>query len=364
MATWIDFKELRQKLDFKAVLQHYGVELKLKANGKQHQGFCPLPTHDGQKNSPSFSANLERNIWQCFGCGAKGNVIDFATRMEGLDPATGADFRKTALKLQEKFLPDTIQTPTRSKVTKEVVKPDLKQVSTPVTKNNESATAAQERRVEINAPLDFALQGLDVKHPYLVSRGFTAETITEFGLGFCARGLMAGRIAIPLHDSAGKLIGYAGRLVDDSSIDEEYPKYKLPGKREREGIVHEFHKSLFVYNGHRITKPVDDLIVVEGFPSVWWLWQAGLRNVVGLMGSSCSHEQAQIIANLVSPNGRVWLFPDGDDAGTRCAETVFAMLGPHRFTRWVKLDNRKQPTDCSPNNIAALLGRTVEGAKL
>ena len=64
MNTWIDFKTLRSKLDFEQVLRHYGVEVKRK--GEQHHGFCPLPNHQGKKNSPSFSANLERGIFQCF----------------------------------------------------------------------------------------------------------------------------------------------------------------------------------------------------------------------------------------------------------------------------------------------------------
>ena len=62
--NWIDFKALRAKLDFEAVLKHYGVEVKRKGN--QHQGFCPLPNHNGKKNSPSFSAQLEKGIFQCF----------------------------------------------------------------------------------------------------------------------------------------------------------------------------------------------------------------------------------------------------------------------------------------------------------
>src|SRR5688572_2935585 len=60
MSTWIDFKTLREQLDFAAVLKHYGVEVKLK--GDQHQGFCPLPSHNGKRNSPSFSANMKRKI--------------------------------------------------------------------------------------------------------------------------------------------------------------------------------------------------------------------------------------------------------------------------------------------------------------
>ena len=58
--NWIDFKALRAKLDFAAVLEHYGVTIK--RAGKQYHGFCPLPNHNGKRNSPSFSANVtERN---------------------------------------------------------------------------------------------------------------------------------------------------------------------------------------------------------------------------------------------------------------------------------------------------------------
>src|SRR5581483_7547211 len=103
MADWINFKELRSKLDFEAVLTHYGVEVKRK--GDQHHGFCPLPGHSGKRNSPSFSANLTRGIFQCFGCGAKGNVLEFAAIMEKVSLEGGAAFREVALKLQKQFCP-------------------------------------------------------------------------------------------------------------------------------------------------------------------------------------------------------------------------------------------------------------------
>jgi len=84
--NWIDFKALRARLDFAQVMEHYGVEVKRK--GTQHTDFCPLPNHNGKRNSPSFSANLKKGIFQCFGCGAKGNVLDFAALMEKPIPET------------------------------------------------------------------------------------------------------------------------------------------------------------------------------------------------------------------------------------------------------------------------------------
>src|SRR5258708_26653380 len=103
MKNWIDFKALRTKLDFEQVLRHYGVEVKRKGN--QHHGFCPLPNHNGKKNSPSFSANLERGIFQCFGCGAKGNVLEFAAMMKNVDPRDGAALHQVAVELQRQFCP-------------------------------------------------------------------------------------------------------------------------------------------------------------------------------------------------------------------------------------------------------------------
>src|ERR1044071_1912723 len=104
MSGWVDFKELRAKLDFEQLLRHYGVEVKRKGN--QHHGFCPLPNHQGKRNSASFSANLERGIFQCFSCGAQGNVFDFAVLLERASIDDGAAFREVALRLQSRFCPE------------------------------------------------------------------------------------------------------------------------------------------------------------------------------------------------------------------------------------------------------------------
>ena len=329
MRVWVNFKELRAKLKFEDVLRHYKVEVRRK--GTQHQGFCPLPGHDGKGNSPSFSANLERGIFRCFGCGAQGNVLEFAALMQGIDPKDGDALRSVAVELQQRFFPDG-------------------------TGKSEAASQNSEQPprttpVIINAPLDFELKDLDASHAYLSGRGFSKETLRHFGVGFCSRGLLKDRIAIPLHDRDGRLLGYAGRVVDNAAINEESPKYRLPSRRERGGIVYEFRKSLFVYNGHRVHPQNDELIVVEGYPSVWWLTQQGFPRVVALMGSDCSDEQLKLIAGLVRPSGRIWFVPDGDKAGERLAESFLTRISQHRFVRWVRLEQDKQPTDLSKERL-------------
>jgi DNA primase len=330
--NWIDIEELKKQLDFSEVLRHYGVELKLK--GDRHHGFCPLPLHKGKKNSASFSANVKRGIWQCFGCGQKGNILEFAVLMAGLDPKNGEAVWRIAFGLQKHFLKRSSQAELEEKPAKE----------------------SDADNIVINAPLDFELKGLDPSHPYLINRGFTAETIERFGLGYCSRGLLANRIAIPLHDAEGKLLGYAGRVTDDEAISEENPRYKFPGRRKRKGVIHEFRKSTLVYRHHlRNFNEDNDLIVVEGFASVWWLTQAGLTEVVATMGASCSAEQRDAILSLVWPNRRLFIFTDGDAAGDRCAQEIFAHVGPHRFVRWIRLKDGKQPTDFSPAELWEVL---------
>lgn len=186
-----------------------------------------------------------------------------------------------------------------------------------------------------------------------MGRGFTPETIAHFGLGYCSRGLLQGRVAIPLHDARGRLIGYAGRIVTDTAISEKHPRYRFPSKRERDGKVFEFRKSRFLYNGFRIQAPLDHLIIVEGFTSVWWLHQNGLPNVVATMGSDISEKQTDVILGMIKAGGRIWIFPDGDAAGERLAQSLFGALAPHRFLRWVKLEKDHQPTDVSGERLRA-----------
>jgi DNA primase len=326
--VWVNFKELREKLDFREVLRQYDVAINA-SNGVQHHGKCPLPTHQGQRRGQSFSANLERGIWKCFGCGAQGNVLDFATRMQNLDPAKPDDVRKAAVILAERY----------------------RIVSERPAMPGKRPPAPANMAIVVNAPLDFSLKNLDTDHPYFFDRGFTRETIERFELGYCSRGLMKNRIAIPLRDAVGKLIGYAGRVIDDAQITEENPKYRFPSVRERDGKRYEFSKEVFLYNGHRLATPVEELIVVEGFSATWWLVQQGFHNTVGLMSATCSHEQAGLIVGLVPRKGKIWIMPDGDQAGRFCAESLLKRLSPFRMVRWPELRGGRKPHHLSGDEL-------------
>ena len=68
-------------MDYVAFYQRYIKELRV--TGRNATGLCPL--HEDSR--PSFSANLETGLWQCFGCGDKGNAAQFLAKVRGLTPA-------------------------------------------------------------------------------------------------------------------------------------------------------------------------------------------------------------------------------------------------------------------------------------
>jgi DNA primase len=334
--AWVNFKELREKLNFREVLEHYGVVINAK-NHIQHHSKCPLPTHEAVNRSSSFSANLDKGIWRCFGCGAQGNILDLATRMERFDPTKPEDVRRAALHLAERY---SIASQKPKAAEKEV---RLSNAARPA-----GATI-------VNAVLDFTLKGLDPEHPYLLKRGFTRETISQFELGFCSRGLMKDRIAIPLRNAAGQLVGYAGRVIDDTLATPENPKYRFPSSRTHEGKTFEFSKSLFLYNANAVGSPVEDLVIVEGFAATWWLVQNGFPRTVALMSANASSEQIALIVGMVPRRGRLVIFTDGNQAGRFCAESLVKQLSPYRFVRWAALKEGNRPIDCDKNEMLNLL---------
>jgi DNA primase catalytic core len=70
---------IKADVDLVALVQAKGINLK--KNGKSWFGLCPF---HADKN-PSLSINPTKNLWQCFGCGAAGDVIRFVELFDQVD---------------------------------------------------------------------------------------------------------------------------------------------------------------------------------------------------------------------------------------------------------------------------------------
>jgi len=394
MKTWVNYKEIKAQVNIEQVLEHYGVLGHLREKGDDLIGCCPI--HHGT-NANQFHASRTKNNFMCFGnCHGGGNVIDFVVLMEGGDKHNGDDVRSAAIRMQEWFgleferprggrrtaatasvsATATASVAATSSVEEHAAAP---QQPLPMAKTTEGSAPVAEpgpapdtaeapahqdpsslpvsnttgettpEAATVNPPLKFALKSLDSAHPYLTERGFTTETIAHFGVGFCTgKGIMAGRIAIPIHNEQGELVAYAGRWPGDPPEGEG--KYKLPTG---------FHKSSVVYNLHRAKDHAKDqgLIVVEGFFDCMRLHQAGIPNVVALMGSSLSVEQEALLVAAVGPQGKVALMFDEDEAGWKGREDALSRLSSRVHVKVVGLgEEGTQPDGVSAETLARYLG--------
>jgi len=329
MSRFVDFKAVKAAVSMLQVLEHYGLAASFKRSGNSLSGPCPL--HDGQ-NRTQFRVSLEKNCWNCFGtCKGGGNVLDFVARKEG------CSLREAALALCDWF-----QLPTQDKLArpaKDAGEPPTSDAPPKAERPPKAskATAPVPEEDGPNKPLGFALQNLDSAHPYLAERGLRAETIAEFGLGYCHKGSMTGRIVVAIHNAEGQLVAYAGRWPG-TPPDEDTPKYKLPPG---------FRKAQEVFNLHRALREPHSgpLYVVEGFFDCIWLWQHGIRRVVALMGSSLSDQQAAVIQSAVSRDERVIVMLDEDDAGRAGREKIASRLALHCFVRTHQFAQEDQQPD-------------------
>jgi DNA primase len=199
----------------------------------------------------------------------------------------------------------------------------------------------------VNAPLKFELRDLDANHAYLLDRGFTPETTANFGVGyFSGRGIMSGRVAVPIHDVDGTLVAYAGRWPG-SEPPEGSGKYRLPNG---------FHKSILVYNMHRAKACAREhgLVLVEGYFDVMRLHQLGVCHAVALMGSAMSQAQEDLIVDAVGPQGKVTLLFDGDTSGRTCTQDALARLGGRVYTKALILPDGKQPDQLTKDELRQL----------
>ncbi len=306
MIDWLDFKSSKREVKLETVLRHYRAELR-RSGKDQYRGCCPIHRGEGRE---AFHANLARNVFHCFACGAGGTVLDLVAAMERCSLYQAAQKLRTMAASASRSRPS----------------PNEKELVT--------------KRKKVSLPLSFTLREVDCAHPYLADRGISQETALEFGVGFYAGpGLMSGRLVIPIHNASGDLIAYCGRSVDRTE-----PRYRVPPG---------FAKSEILFNMHRAAATGESaVVVVEGFFDCMKLHQAGIRSVVALMGSALYEPQR---CALVGRFRHVIIMLDGDVTGRKAGKTVAGRLRPHCAVKVVELPLGTQPDQLSTEAVREIL---------
>jgi len=337
--SFVDFKAVKAAITMEQVLRHYDLLDQFKRSGDSLSGPCPI--HHGE-NPTQFRVSVSKNVWNCFSeCKHGGNTLDFIARMDNIS------IHAAALKAMEWFGLDPASMSGESEETEQSPAPARKRENVAAPREASPKSAPMAEPSAPNKPLKFRLDKLEREHPYLVERGLTLETLLDFGVGYCAKGMMAERIAIPIHNPQGEVLAYAGRFPGEPG--EGTPKYKLP-----QG----FRKSLELYNLDRAAREPSEqpLVIVEGFFSCMKFHQMGFRKVVALMGSTLSEAQEELLRTHTSSQTRIVVLLDEDEAGRNGRDDLAVRLAKFAYVKiHVFAEEDQRPEDLDAEEITGLL---------
>ena len=314
-----------------------------RAGVNSYFGRCPF--HD--ERTASFHVSPDDKLYHCFGCQASGDPFNFVMETEGLDFAGALEA------LADRF---GVQLETEAE--------------------DPGAASRRQRRERLHSLMARAAAyyarylwesgEAAPAREYLLGRGLTEETLREFRVGYAPsawdRMLLASRsagfsdeemlavglaqrshtnpgrifdrfrerIMFPAADARGRVLGFGARAMRPN----QPPKYLNTSDGE---LYHKRNVLFGIDLARAAAARAARVILVEGYTDVLAVHQAGLRNAVGIMGTSLTEEQVAELERVVGVSGVLELCLDADRAGQE------AMLRASRLAAGRKLELRVIP---------------------
>jgi len=352
-----DVARVRAESDFVAIASE---RMALKKVGRRWTGLCPFHP----EKTPSFSLNAEENLFYCFGCSVKGDVITFVREIDQLDFVEAVETLASRAGITLRY-------------------------------DDASAGREHQNKARIHEALDRAVEWY---HQRLLSapdaaaarrylrneRGYDGALVRQYRIGWAPEGwdhlvralklpdqvlrdaglafvnksgrltdAFRARLLFPIFDASGKPVGIGGRILPGG----EGPKYK----NTSETAV--YNKSRILYGLNWAKKAVVDtgeVVVCEGYTDVIGLHAAGVLQAVATCGTSLAEGHVRLLTNFAR---RIVLAYDADSAGQAAAE---------RFYEWerkfeVDIVVAAIPAGADPADLArrdpAGLAAAVSGAR-
>lgn len=289
-------EEIKQKIDIVGLVSSY---IKLEKTGANYRAICPF--HAEKK--PSFFVSPARQIWHCFGCAAGGDIFKFIMQIEGIE--FGDALRMLAQKAGVELKKQDPRIITERKRLYEIC---------------DRASKFFEKQ------LSLSLAGKKAKE-YLLERGINEESIKKWRIGYSPESWRAlfdflknsgysiaeidktglivkkeggndfydrfrGRIMFPIFDLNSHIVGFGARIFGDASKKENFAKYiNTPAT-----ILYDKSRILYGLDKAKIEiKKNDECIIVEGYTDVIMSYQAGIKNVVAVSGTSLTPMHLNIL---------------------------------------------------------------------
>lgn len=232
--SFIDFEEVKKKLSLEDAISF--LDLSLKQSGNQWRGKC----HACESTNDRALVITRGKGFYCFSARKGGDVIALVAHIRGVA------VKEAAEQIAEHV--GMVQAPRNGTVPETVP----------------GSVGGKDKGDRTLQPLAY----LEPDHESVRALGLSKETCEHFGAGYAPKGIMRGRLAIPIHDLAGDLVAYCGRAVKDG----QKPALLFPKG---------FRPELYLFNVHRIK--AGELYCVEDPLDVLVAYENGVENVIAFL---------------------------------------------------------------------------------
>ncbi len=317
----IDHATIERILDAAEISDVVSEFVTLRKRGVNMLGLCPF--HN--EKTPSFTVSPAKGIFKCFGCGKGGNSVNFIMEHESLSYPEALKWlaKKYSIEVAEEEETEEQKQLKDERESLMIVSGFAQKFFTRfLWEENEGRTIGlsyfRERSFRDDVMKKFEVGfAPDGKTPFTdaaLKQGYKIDFLEKTGLTIkrddWLRDRFAGRVIFPIHNLAGRVIAFGGRILKD---DKKTAKYLNSPESE---IYHKSKVVYGIYQAKREMTRTDKAYLVEGYTDVLSMHQAGIENVVASSGTALTAEQIRLVRRF-TPN--ITIIYDGDAAGIKAS---------------------------------------------
>ncbi len=369
-------EQVRQAANIIEIASQYTT---LRARGKKHVGLCPFHA----EKTPSFTVDVDKQLYHCFGCGVGGDVFSLVMEKENLS------FPEALRFLAERY---HVPIPEARTIT-----PQALQLEEQLVKIHESALAFFKKNLQVTQEgkkaldylkkrgigeaqiqdfkLGYAMNAWDSLASFFKEKGVSPSLLEKAGLALPGKrpgevyDRFRGRLMFPIFTMTGKTVGFGGRTLVNAE-----PKYLNSPDTPL------YVKGNFLYGlnfSKEAIRQEGEAILVEGYTDFLALFQAGFKNVIASLGTALTSNQVQL-ATRFAP--RIAINYDGDAAGRTAAFRALPLcfergletrvivlpedLDPDGYIRKYGPDAYRDRLREAPTGIQFFLAQSVRGQRM
>lgn len=314
-------EEIKARCDIASVIGDY---IKIQPSGQNYKALCPFHV----EKTPSFHISTAKQVYKCFGCGEGGDVINFVMKIENLDFMDAVRLLANRCGIDINF---NIDEETKQKIELSKKYQDIHTeaarfyFSNLVKSKNRGYDYLRNRGLDDKTIKRFGLgysqDSWNSLMDYLIEeKGYSQEELLECGLiGKSTKtdkyyDKFRNRVMFPIFDYRGNVIGFGGRVLDDS-----LPKYL----NSPDTLIFNKRHNLYGLNFARKNLSSRTVILVEGYMDLISLYQYGIQIAVATLGTALTSQQARLIKRYAD---NVIISYDSDGPGTKASLRAIDIL--------------------------------------